>query len=284
MELTIITINRNNADGLDRTMKSVLSQTRKDFEYIVIDGYSSDRSIDVIHRYASQFGNRLMWVSEPDNGIYNAMNKGILMASGDYIQILNSGDCLNSEGVIEKMLVEVEKTNRPTIFYGNMIKCFPDGKKIVDKSFAGQEITLLGMYSGTVNHSPVFFCRSLFNKYGYYDESLKIVSDWKWFLQSIVLGGETPVYVDIDVTLFDMTGVSESIENRDILLTERKRVLSELIPQAILRDYQMYSHDVYAMRRIHRYPCAFMVVRFFERCLFKIERYRRKRKKIQVWG
>ena len=90
-KLTIITINRNNAAGLERTLRSVAGQSCRDFEYIVIDGASTDSSVEVIKGLAPVFGDRLKWVSEPDTGIYNAQNKGIRMASGQYLEFLNSG-------------------------------------------------------------------------------------------------------------------------------------------------------------------------------------------------
>ena len=224
MCLSIITINRNNASGLEKTMQSVAAQTFKEFEYIIVDGASTDGSVEVIKKYESEFAH-LKWVSEPDSGIYNAMNKGIRMASGDYIQILNSADALASDVVTEKMLAALEEKEKPSILYGNMIKCFPDGRKMVDKCFAGQEITMLGMYTGTLNHDPAYIRRDLFERYGFYDESLKIVSDWKWYLQAIILGGEKPQYVDMDVTLFDMTGISESEGSRAKIKEERKKAL-----------------------------------------------------------
>ena len=271
MLLSIITINRNNATGLEKTMQSVASQSFKEYEYIVIDGASTDESVDVIKKYESQF-THLKWVSEPDKSIYNAMNKGIRMASGDYIQILNSADSLAADDVVEKMLVALEKAGNPNIFYGNMIKCFPDGRKIVDKGFAGQEITMLGMYRGTLNHDPAYIRRILFEKYGLYDEELKVVSDWKWYLQAIVLGGEKPQYVDMDVTLFDMTGISENSENKEKIRKERRTVLEQLIPSVYLRDYDRYAKDIYLMRRVHRHPWAYKLVRFVERGLFKMEK------------
>ena len=225
----------------------------------------------MIKKYESQF-THLKWVSEPDKSIYNAMNKGIRMASGDYIQILNSADSLAADDVVEKMLVALEKAGNPNIFYGNMIKCFPDGRKIVDKGFAGQEITMLGMYRGTLNHDPAYIRRILFEKYGLYDEELKVVSDWKWYLQAIVLGGEKPQYVDMDVTLFDMTGISENSENKEKIRKERRTVLEQLIPSVYLRDYDRYAKDIYLMRRVHRHPWAYKLVRFVERGLFKMEK------------
>lgn len=283
MNLTIITINRNNAAGLEKTLQSVADQTFKGFEYIIIDGASTDGSVEVVGRYASQFAH-LKWISEPDSGIYNAMNKGVRMASGDYVQILNSGDCIAAPDVTERMLSALEKTGSPFIIYGNMIKCFHDGRRIVDRCFAGQEITMLGMYTGTLNHNPAYIRRALFEKYGYYDENLKIVSDWKWYLQAIILGGETPKYVDIDVTLFDMNGISESAESKSRIKAERKKVLAECIPEAYLHDYEQYSDDIYLMRRVHRHPLAFKLVWFVERCLFKLEKRQNKMKKEQSWS
>lgn len=283
MKLSIITINRNNAAGLEKTIQSVASQSFKDFEYVIVDGASTDGSVEMIKKYESQFAH-LRWLSEPDAGIYNAMNKGIRMASGDYIQILNSADALASDVVTEKMLAALEEKGKPSILYGNMIKCFPDGRKVVDKCFAGQEITMLGMYTGTLNHDPVYIRRDLFEKYGYYDETLKIVSDWKWYLQAIILGEERPQYVDIEVTLFDMTGISESDGSRAKIKEERKRVMEQLVPAPYLHDYERYAGDIYLMRRIHRHPWAYKLVWFVERCLFKWEKRQNKKKNHQVWS
>ena len=281
MRLSIITINRNDAAGLEKTLQSVASQTFKEFEYVIVDGASTDNSVEVIKKYESQFAH-LKWVSESDTGIYNAMNKGIRMATGDYIQILNSAYGLATVEVTERMLDALEKANHPSIFYGNMIKCFPNGSRMRDKSFAGQEITMLGMYKGTLNHDPAYIKRDLFDKYGYYDESLKIVSDWKWYLQAIILGGEKPQYVDLDVTLFDMTGISET--NLDLCKEERKIVLENTFPNAVLADYERYAFPMEQIGRLKRHPWAYKLVWFIERCLFKLERRRNKKKNQQVWG
>lgn len=277
MILSIITINRNNAVGLEKTMRSVAAQTFKELEYIVIDGASTDGSVEVIKSLESEFAH-LKWVSEPDAGIYNAMNKGLRMASGDYIQILNSADCLAAPEVTERMLEELEKQSFPFILYGNMVKCFPDGRKMVDKCFAGQEITMLGMYTGTLNHDPAYIRRDLFEKYGYYDESLKIVSDWKWYLQALILGDEIPQYVDMDVTLFDMTGISET--NKELDKKEREMVLEQLFPKAIIADYERFAFPISQIKRLQRHPWAYKLVWLVERCLFKMEK--RKNRKTAI--
>lgn len=270
--LSIITINRNNAAGLEKTMLSVESQTSDGYEYIIVDGASTDRSVEVIQRLEKSFNGRLKWISEPDMGIYNAMNKGVAMASGMYVQFLNSGDCLASDDVTERMLEELSKNGYPSILYGNLLKDMPDGKLLRDRCFAGHDISFLGFYTGTLNHSPAYIEKSLFEKYGPYDESLKIVSDWKWFLQAIILGDEKPVYADIDVSLFDMNGIS--VTNKALDKTERRKVLDELIPSTILIDYDRWSFSISQMMRLKRHPWAYRIVHFLERVLFKIEKRR----------
>ncbi len=282
MKLSIITINYNNFEGLRQTLQSVNAQTNKDFEHIVVDGASTDESVEVIKKMNDGSVCR-HWISEADKGIYNAMNKGIRMATGEYVQILNSGDCLVDAHVTERMLQALERAENPSIFYGNMIKCFPDGRRVCDKCFMGNDITFLGFYTGTLNHSPAYIRRDLFEKYGYYDESLKIVSDWKWYLQAIILGDEKPVYSDIDVTLFDMTGISEKAENYDWMHEERRQVLSELFPQTILADYERWKFPIDQMKRMQRHPWAYKLVWFLERCLFKLEKRKNRRSGLQIY-
>ena len=276
MTLSIITINRNNSIGLANTLKSVKSQSFLEIEHIIVDGASSDGSVDIIQQYASQMGDRVRWISEPDAGIYNAMNKGIRMASGEYVQFLNSGDCLADNDVTSKMISLLEKEGYPSILYGNMLKDMPDGRFLRDRCFAGQDISFLGFYTGTLNHSPAYIKRNLFEKYGMYDETLMIVSDWKWYLQAIVLGGEKPAYADIDVTLFDMNGISET--NKELEKNERKQVLSTLIPASILADYSKWAFPIEQMKRLKRHPWAYKIVWFLERFLFKLEKWNIKRK------
>ncbi len=276
MILSIITINRNNAAGLEKTMRSVAAQTFGDFEYVVIDGASTDKSVEVIRSLEASFGGRMKWISEPDKGIYNAMNKGIGMASGDYLQFLNSGDCLASDDVVERMASALKTNEFPTILYGNLLKEMAGGKVWRNKGFAGKPITFLGFYTGSLNHPSSYIKKSLFEKYGRYDESLKIVSDWKWFIQSIILGGEKPLYTDIDVTLFDTNGISET--NTTLNSVERRRVLNELFPSSVLADYDSWSSSIFQMRRLKRHPWAYRLVRYLERGLFKIEKMRNKKR------
>lgn len=298
MKLSIITINYNNIEGLKKTLASVAEQTYRNVEHIIVDGSSTDGSVDVIKEYADQcLMYDVFWVSEKDNGIYNAMNKGIEIALGrrivnsfnrseqsgaenkvlpDYIQILNSGDILAAPDVTERMInhllalsSSLSAENRPAIIYGNMIKKDYTTGKIIGKS-REVEYSLRNYYSGTMNHDCCYFYRDLFETYGLYDENLKIVSDWKWFLQTIGLGHVKPEYVDIDVTIFDASGISET--NLTLRNQERRQVLEELLPPAILADYDKYAFPTSQYDRLKKYH-LWPLVYFIERVLFKLNKW-----------
>lgn len=270
MKLSIITINRNNAAGLKKTMESVFAQTSKDFEYIVIDGASIDNSIEIIKQFNISTIQHFRWISEPDSGIYNAMNKGIKASTGKYCQFLNSGDIL-----IDKSTTEDFLKNLPAapIITGNMMKKMPNGKSKIDKKFRNGEISLLTFYWATINHSCTYIERNLFLKYGLYDENYKIVSDWKWFLQVVGLNNTKVAYQDINLTLFDMFGISNS--NPDLEKAERRKVLEELIPAGILKDYDENAEIILKADRLKRYKILWWLIGVTERVLFKIEKLMR---------
>ena len=332
MKLSIITINYNNAEGLRNTLASVAAQTYPNIEHIIVDGNSTDNSVDVIREYESTLtsspsplASRLKWLSEKDTGIYNAMNKGIEIALGkrvvnddhtssplasrlsplasEYIQILNSGDILAAPDVTERMMAalaaqcaeikgdslkikgeensEAEinaynlssinyKLNTP-IFYGNMIKVNAQGKVVGKSGYT--EYSLRQFYSSTLNHDCAYIRKDLFEEYGLYDENLKIVSDWKWYLQAIGLGRVKPEYVDIDVTIFDDGGISET--QLDRRAAERRQVLEELLPPAVLWDYDTHAFEMEQMNRLRRWK-LYPLVYFVERVLFKLEKWFRR--------
>ncbi len=264
MKLSIITINFNNAPGLRKTIESVVNQTSNDFEYIIIDGGSKDGSVDAIRKYED---NITYWISEPDTGIYNAMNKGIKAAKGEYCQFLNSGDTLVAADVTEKMLHDFPGTS---IIIGNMLKNLPFGKILSDKGTGNKKPTFLTFYRATLNHSPAYIKHNLFEKYGYYDENLKIVSDWKFYLITVGLNNEEVTYRDIDMTLFDMDGISNS--NMELVKQERKKVLEEMVPANILADYNNNLRNILQAKRINRYRLTRFIFWLIERILFEWEK------------
>lgn len=273
MILSIVTINYNNAEGLKKTLASVAAQTVTEFEHVVVDGGSTDGSADIIREYAESVQYPVRWVSEPDKGIYNAMNKGLRMASGEYVQVLNSGDIYASDHVVADMTEAMRQCGEeangewPEFLYGNMIRRRPDGT--VEGKSGRVEYSLRNYYSSTMNHDCCWIHRSLFERYGLYDENLKIVSDWKWFLAAIGLGQVKPVYVDIDVTIFDLTGISE--RNLQLRNEERRKVLEELVPPAILADYDKHAFDMAQMDKLRQHKWAYKLVWTLERVLNRLD-------------
>ena len=263
IKLSIITINYNNAPGLQKTIDSVINQTSRDFEYIVIDGGSTDGSVAVIQKKIDKIS---FWVSEPDRGIYHAMNKGILFAKGEYCQFLNSGDYLLNTTVTEQMLNEMPECS---IFYGNEMQEI-DGKQIIKKNYSGRQITLLDMYNSTISHSSAYIKRSLFSKYGLYDESLRIVSDWKFYLIAVGLNNEKTIYVDINVVLFDSTGISTV--NKTLDKKERQIVLEQVLPKSILPDYQKFARDSTIINRLKRNTIMWFFIINMYRLLFWVDK------------
>lgn len=264
MLLSIITINYNNAEGLRKTIQSVVTQNSRDFDYIVIDGGSTDGSVDVIQSFANKI---TYWISEPDNGIYQAMNKGIRQAKGEYIQFLNSGDTLCAPDVTEKMLTGIQQSS---IQVGNMIKVWQNGRTYQDRGSASKPITFLTFFRGTLNHSPAYIPLRLFDQYGLYDENLRMVSDWKWYLKVVGLHNEAVNYQDIDVTYFDMGGLSNT--HKELEEQERRSVLDAFVPASILADYDQNWLLIDRAQRISRHRISNWVLWLIDRFLFQIEK------------
>lgn len=226
MKLSIITINFNNRDGLKKTIDSVVCQTFRDFEWIVIDGGSADGSRELIEQYADHFS---YWVSEPDKGIYNAMNKGIKVAQGEYLQFLNSGDWLCDETALERCFAHGFSAD---IAFGNVYLAM-DGDE-AGKRYQPDSLTFRTLFDGAISHSASFIKRGILLE-ELYDEDLRIVSDWKFFLRQ-ALRNKTFEHIEEYVTFFDITGVSST--HKDLNRLEREKVIKEEVSCLILEDYK----------------------------------------------
>ncbi len=220
--ISIITINFNNKAGLEKTIQSVVQQSGLSFEYIVIDGNSTDGSISVIKKYSSQI---TYWISEPDSGIYNAMNKGITASNGNYLLFLNSGDTLHSKTILAK--VNKHLSGNKDIYYGNIMLCKNGVKKI---DIYPNKLSLSFLYRKSLPHPASFIKRSLFDKVSLYNEKLKLVSDWEFFMCAILKYSATAEHIDIIVSDFDLNGISNSILNRKDMNKERKIVMETHFP------------------------------------------------------
>jgi len=224
MKLSIITINYNNRDGLLKTIESVMCQTFRDFEWIVIDGGSNDGSKELIEEYSEHFS---YWVSEPDKGIYNAMNKGIMKAKGEYLLFLNSGDSLYKPQSLAKCFSNVINGD---ILYGDLI--LTDGHSMTSLHYP-DTLSLKFFYEKTLCHNSTFIKRVLLQN-EYYNEDLKIVSDWEFFLKQ-ALHNKSFNHINETIVIYDTNGISSS--EGDALEKERSAVLSQRLPYMLIQDY-----------------------------------------------
>lgn len=235
-KLSIITINLNNKLGLEQTIKSVISQTFSDFEFIVIDGVSNDGSIDIIESYKD---NITYYLIESDKGIYEAMNKGIKAAKGEYFHFLNSGDIYASETVLENVFKE---DIHDSFICGNYF--FESKTDLVRFDiYKGRDWTfsLYDIFSDGLCHQAFFIKRDMFDKYGYYDENLRIASDFKLFFIAIGIHNESVRYVDVDVVIYDTNGFSSNIGGKAILKEKQLVARQELSEQVFKKiDYLHY--------------------------------------------
>lgn len=225
-KLSIITICYNDLSGLKETIPSVLSQSVRDFEWIIVDGASTDGSIEYINETTSNQMSqdtqmKILWKSEPDNGIYNAMNKGVRMATGDYCLFLNAGDVFCSKRSLERAFKRC--------WHGEVISCdefVMSNKKFWDYIQAPRKLTFHRILTGYLPHQTTFIKRTLLNEFPYREE-YRIVADWAFWWEALVASDHRYQHFDFPLAVFDCTGVSST--NYDKNYAEREKFLSNYI-------------------------------------------------------
>lgn len=220
--ITIVTVCFNVEDTIEETMQSVMGQTYSDKEYIIIDGSSTDQTMNIIGKYSDC--DYLRVVSEPDNGLYDAMNKSLCLAKGDYVIFLNSGDVFCDEKVLEDMAPHLTAD----IVYGNVIRKKHTGD-VVEKYPGKYKLFWLLLQGKMVSHQVLFTKTDIMRKYGF-DESYKITADFN-FLVRAVQDKCSQCYVDRNVSVMEnREGISARPENLDIMRAEDDRSLKEYFP------------------------------------------------------
>lgn len=229
--LSIITINYNNLNGLARTVESVQSQDYRDFEWIVIDGGSTDGSKEYIIENSNWFS---YWVSEPDNGVYNALNKGIIHAQGDWLLFLNGGDWLYESTTLQKVFSNQYSAD---ILYGNVVSCGKEKKLYIYPS----DLSLSYFINNNLCHQSAFFRRQLFEN-SLYDEQYKIAADYdKWF--EFIFARKAFYHLDQIVCYYDTTGIS-SVPN-ELHAIEKRSIVAKYVPPYVRKDldYVLFIKD-----------------------------------------
>ena len=235
--ISIITATFNSAKTLKDTIQSVLRQTNKDFEYLIIDGGSTDETIDIVKSYESEFSGRLKWVSEKDQGIYDAMNKGIKMASGDVVGILNSDDYFTSDDILQTV-DNAFKSHEIDAIYGD-IHFIRDGnpQKCV-RYYSSRMFTPFWLRFGFMPAHPSFYCkREVFERAGLYSLDYKIGADYEMMVRLFKKYKIVSRYINKDFVTMRTGGAStRNVKSRLTLIKEDVRAC---------RDNGIYTNELF---------------------------------------
>jgi glycosyltransferase involved in cell wall biosynthesis len=233
MMLSIITINYNNAFDLERTIKSVSEQSWKEFEYIVIDGGSTDGSVEVLKKFSSDI---TYHVSEPDNGIYHAMNKGILKAAGEYLLMLNAGDVLLDKNILKKVFDE--NNFKEDIIYSDV---FRESKGVIfTESIFPDRLNFMFLRNGAISHQAAFIRRKLHDIVGLYDEKMKLSSDWSFILLAVCKHNASYKHLPCKMAICNADGMTCSPAYAPTIEKEREIVLNTHF-SAFIDDYKLFD-------------------------------------------
>ena len=254
IKISIVTIVYNGESYVERTIKSVIYQTYKNIEYILIDGASTDGTMKIVECNREYFHTI---ISEPDKGIYNAMNKGLRLASGDYVIFMNAGDRLASDDVLEKVVASVgNESQLPDLIYGNYREM---GESALEKVIPcySHERAWYGMFA---SHQSIFYRLGILRDNNItFDETYKVAADYKLTLQTVITGKKF-LKLPFCISAFDVSGVS--CKNQDLGLYEADRVRKEVLKMSLIK-----RHGIIVISKTSRY------VKKYLGFLYRIYRY-----------
>jgi len=243
MKVSIITACYNSENTIEETIRSIQKQTYKDIEYIIVDGASTDKTLQIIENYKDTVSKL---ISEPDTGVYNAMNKGIKASTGDLLFFLNADDIFINELVVEKFVEEAKK-NIAGLLLGNILmlnrytgEMYYENHKIVDK---------IRLMTSTIFHPATFFRKEVFEKYGLYNENNKIVSDYEWYINYFQNNGDYK-YIDLPVSIFSLGGLSSDAKHKEIHTKEYAEVQNKYFSKQEIKNTDLLKK--YFPRKINK--------------------------------
>lgn len=249
MKISIITINLNNREGLKKTIESVISQTYQDFELIIIDGGSTDGSIKIIEENSKYIK---YWCSEIDRGIYNAMNKGVLASTGEYVIFLNSGDYFNNNFVLKKVIPFLKGSH----YYGGIEL---RGNNLFDYNINSEDDILHVMFTKKLPHQSTFISRKVFEEFGLYNENYKIISESIKFFNDIICYNASVEKIPFIISNFDTNGIST--RERELYNKENKIFLQQI--NRLITLYQFYRDHKDIVECIFKYKSLFLIFRIY---------------------
>ncbi|MBO6057404.1 MAG: glycosyltransferase [Bacteroidales bacterium] len=252
MKISLITATYNSAETVRDTLQSVLNQTFKDIDHIIIDGNSKDNTMDIVKEFEPKFEGRLRWVSEKDKGIYDAMNKGVRMAQGDIVGILNSDDFFASNDVLEK--VNAAFTENPAIdgVYADVryVDWNDTGKTV--RMFSGKDFTREKLCWGKMPPHPSFYVkRECYDKFGLYSLDYPICADYDMFVKMIWIGNINTLYInDVFVNMRSGGTSSNGIKVHRKIMRERMRCVREHnMPSNFFKQTTRYFEKIFSLLR-----------------------------------
>ena len=229
MKISLITITYNSGKTLVCTLESVLSQSYPNVDYIIVDGASKDNTIALIKEFEPRFKGRLKWVSEPDKGLYDAMNKGIRMATGDVIGILNSDDFFTTNNILQQVVNAFEANKELDAVYGDVHFVHPDNLKKCVRYYSSKVFKRSLMKLGFMPAHPSFYLKKeRFEQFGLYKTDYKIAADFEFLLRVIYKEGIRTQYLPIDMVTMRTGGASTSgFESHKWIMKEHLRAFRE---------------------------------------------------------
>jgi len=226
-KISLITVTFNSDKTLRDTINSVLKQTYTNIEYIVVDGLSKDNTMDIVREYEPQFEGRMKWISEKDKGLYDAMNKGVRMATGDVVGILNSDDFFTANDVLEKVAAGFDE--QTDAVYGDLHYVHPDDLQHSVRYYSSKIFKRNLMRMGFIPAHPTFYCRrECFDKFGYYKTDYKIAADFDLLLRFVYVNRIRIKYLPMDMVTMRTGGASTNgLKSRMGGMNEHLRSLRE---------------------------------------------------------
>lgn len=221
MKISVITVCKNEAETIEKTLVSVLNQSYKNFEIIVIDGKSTDGTLEILEKYRSHLAH---FTSEKDYGIYNAMNKGLNAASGELLYFLNANDTLFDNFVFENVVRAFEKNPNAKLLFGDIIFLKKDGSLHFKVDFQKNYNDYWLFRHNTMCQQAIFYKKEAFKKFGNFNEKFKIAGDTERNMNFIIKNEAEALYLPVIIVNFLMGGISSNLRVRKILKKENKRL------------------------------------------------------------
>lgn len=246
MKISIITVTFNSGATLQNTIESVLSQTYSDTEYLLIDGGSKDNTLEIVREFEPRFAGRMKWISEPDKGIYDAMNKGIRMASGEVVGILNSDDFYTSNTVLQRVAELLSNYDIDAV-YGDIHYIDHANPTSCIRYYSSRIFRRSLMRYGFMPAHPSFYCRRIvYEKYGTFDTSFRIAADFENLLRLIFVHRIKLKYIPMDFVTMRTGGASSSglVSHRQILKEHLRAFRQNGVYSNVLFEGVRYAYKI----------------------------------------